>query len=268
MKKLALALVCLVSVAFLASCDPTVTNPEPAISVLAEEGYIANGAILDLDAVYPFGFVMSSNAQTQAELAQVIITIDDEGFDTVSLTGTEYTYRGEISYTAEREGIVGTGNIKAVVTDVKGEIATATIEYSINDPAKPLTVTPFEWYRLGVNAVNIDEFGLVWERNVKGETHAQIKPQDGVKLYIFDDPSVWEATTTDVELARLISQAQETMHTATVYNNVSTSVGGTYNDVLATIDANGGYHLIHVTKCEIGQFQPLGYPITITGEGK
>ena len=40
MKKLALALVCLVSVAFFASCDPTVEHPEPTIALLTGEGYI------------------------------------------------------------------------------------------------------------------------------------------------------------------------------------------------------------------------------------
>lgn len=267
MKKLALALVCLVSVAFFASCTDPITNPEPAISILEGTGYIANNDIIDLDVVYPFGFVMSSNAQTQAELASLVITIDDEPFDTVTLTGTEYTYRGEIYYTANKENIVGNGNIKAVVTDAKGEVATATISFSINDPALPLTVAPFEWFRLGSVQVNLDDVGLVWTGNAK-ETHAQIKPQTGVKLYIFNDPSVWEATTTDVEKARLMSTAQETMVIQSVYNNVSTTAGGTYNDVIATITEDGVFHLIHVTKCEIGAFQPMGYPITITGETK
>lgn len=268
MKKLALALVCLVSVAFFASCDQ-IQNPSPTISILNEENCIQDGAILNLDETYPFGFKVASSAESGVELSQLVITIDDEGWDTVDLTGkTEYIYRGQITYsTQQRDSIVGQGNIKAVVTDAKDYTGTATINYSINDPAKPLIATPFEWYRLGRDTVYFEEVGLKWVKN-RAETHAQIKPMDGVQLFIYDNPDVWESTTTDVEKAQLKLDAIEHMTAQTVYNNVSTSVAGPYNDVIATLTTDGEYHLIHVTQCIIGAFQSAGYPITIKGETK
>jgi hypothetical protein len=269
MKKLALALVCLVSLAFFASCDdPQVQDPKPAISILAEEGYIQDGDIIDLDAPYLFGFKVASNAETGVELSQLLITIDDEPWDTLDLTGkTEDIYRGSITYNASRDSIVGQGVINATLTDAKNNVATASISYSINQPFVLLNPTPFEWFRLGNNYPDMTEFGLKWEKNLK-VTYAQIQPLDGVKLYIFSDPTVWENTKTDVDKKRLMQTAIETMQTSEVYKNVSTTAGGTYNDVIATITTDGVFHLIHVTECNIGAFESQGYPITIKGESK
>ena len=52
MKKLALALVCLVSVAFFASCDPEITNPEPTIAVITGENYVYDGQTIDVNTDY------------------------------------------------------------------------------------------------------------------------------------------------------------------------------------------------------------------------
>lgn len=269
MKKLALALVCLVSVAFLASCDPTIQNPQPTITVLNEEGYLQNGAVIDLDQEYDYGFVMASNAETGKLLKKLSISIDGRVSD-FDLNCMDTTFRGLITYSYERDSIVGNGIIQATVTDEAGEMATASIEFSINDPAKPLTTKAFEWYRLGSGAnqiqTGLEEFGLYWQENAK-VTHAQIVPKDGVKMFFFQ-PTDWEETTTDVEKARLKNKALENYTAQTVYNNVSTTAGGTYNDVIGTITTDGEFHLINVKKCVIGQFQPQGYPITISGESK
>ena len=69
MKKLALALVCLVSVAFFASCNEPVANPEPSIAVMTGENYIFDGQTIDLYKDYNLGFRVASNSQTQKELA-------------------------------------------------------------------------------------------------------------------------------------------------------------------------------------------------------
>ena len=62
MKKLALALVCLVSVAFFASCDPTTDQPEPSIAILSGLEYV-NGTVdnpqiipMDDNVDWKFGF--------------------------------------------------------------------------------------------------------------------------------------------------------------------------------------------------------------------
>lgn len=261
MKKLALALVCLVSVAFFASCDPKVENPEPSISILASEGYLYDGAVINLDEEYAFGFMVASNPETQKELASIAVTVDDEPYETVQINGTSYTYQSVISFVSDRE-IIGEAVIKAVVTDVAGETNSAQFTVSINEEEK-LTEYAFEWYRLGNTQTGLEDFGLYWEQNAKA-THAQIKPMDGVQMFIFD-ASVWDETITVADEANLFNKALETMHTEPVYNNVSTSASGTYNDVIGTIQPNGITWLINVKKCEIGEFQSAGYPITISG---
>ena len=267
MKKLALALLCLVSVAFFASCDPVVENPEPAIQINAAEGFLQNGDVVEMDTEYAFSFIVSSNAETQEALASLVVTVDDDEFETIELTGDTYTYEGHIIWGApEEREIIGTSTIKAVVTDVDGKVNTATITVSVNQE-DPLEVTPFEWFRLGSAAVELTEFGLVWENNLK-VTHAQIKPMEGVKLFIFE-PADWEAVVTATDKAALFSAALEnTSIMVGVYNNVSTTVGGTYNDVIGTITTDGEYHLINVLNCTIGAFEPQGYPVTITGNAK
>ena len=260
MKKLALALVCLVSVAFFASCTP---EGDPTIQVLVEEGYVKSGDVVDVNTDFNFGFVMASNAQTGKELASLIIKIDDEDPDTLTLTGTEYTYKGTLRYEFNRDEIVGQATITAIVTDVAGKTASTYINLSINNPAQPLAAVDFEWYRLGNTQTGLEEYGLFWERNIK-DTHAQIKPLDGVTLYSFSADK-WEATTTDVEKAALFADGALTM---AVYNNVSTTAGGSYNDVIGTKMADGTLHLINVTKCVIGAYQNQGYPITISGQAK
>ena len=269
MKKLALALACLVSVAFFASCDKPVENPEPSIAILNEEGYVQNNDVVDLNTEVKFGFVVSSNSQTQKALQSLVVKIDDVVWAnlTDSLTGlTTYTYKDVVEYKLERDSIIGASVITATVTDEAGQMNTATINLKLNQPAHPLMARTFEWYRLGNTQTGLEEFGLNWEKNIK-DTHAQIKPLDGVKLFIFN-PSDWGTVATDLDKAALFNKAIENNSSVEVYNNVSTTAGGTYDDVIGTVKEDGSCYLIHVTKCVIGDFQSQGYPITISGETK
>jgi len=264
MKKLALALVCLVSVAFFASCDPTVENPEPAIAIMNADGYLVDGAVAEIDEEYTFGFTVASNAETLEELTSLVITVDDVEYETVALSGDSYNYTGVIAWTLDRD-IVGTSTIKAVVTDADGQTNSASFTVSLNYE-EPLVESAFEWYRLGNTQTGLAEYGLVWESNLK-VTHAQIKPMDGVTMFIFTAED-WTNTTTVNQAIDLFQNAIETMHPATVYNNVSTSANDTYNDVIGTVMPDGEIHLINVTNCVIGEFTPQGYPITISGVAK
>lgn len=266
MKKLALALLCLVSVAFFASCDPKVENPEPAITVATNDGYLADGDVVEVGENYVFGFNVASNAETAEELTSLVITVDDAPFETVELSGDAYNYSGEISWSVDRQ-IIGQSVIKAVVTDADNKTNTATITVDVNFE-EPLVETPFEWFRQGNTQTGLAEFGLKWEANLKEETHAQIKPLDGVKMYILTTND-WTNTNNVKEKNILFNQLVEGgTPVASVYNNVSTSVGGTYDDVIGTVMPNGELHLINVTKCVIGEFAPTGYPITISGNAK
>lgn len=265
MKKLALALVCLASVAFFASCQQ---NGVPSIQVLNEEGYVKDGDVIDLGDEVNFGFVMSSAIESNSPLTSLIIKIDDNAPDTVALTGTSYTYRGTLVYGLEKDEIVGNSTITATVYDATGQFATASITISLNQAAQSLVGRTFEWYRLGNTITGLEEYGLWWDRNLKA-THAQIKPLDGVKLFKFE-ATKWTETTTDVEKAALFSAALEAGEAISLYDGINTDIAGDqdYDEVIGTITADGEYHLMHITHYNRGTFQNAGYPYTITGEAK
>ena len=265
MKKLALALVCLVSVAFFASCNP---EGQPTIQVLAEEGYVQNGDVVNLGDEVNFGFVMSSAIETGSPLASLVIKIDDNDPDTITLTGSTYTYRGTLVYGFEKEEIVGSSTIIATVYDAAGQSATASLTFDLNQAAQDLIVRTFEWYRLGSTITGLDEFGLEWKGNYSRTDYAKIVPQDGVKLFIFESKD-WEEVTTDVEKAAFFNTANETMHTAEEYFEVNvTAANMTYDDVIGTVMPDGTCHLIHVTASHSAYQAPQGTATTITGEAK
>ena len=81
MKKLALALMCLVSVAFFASCTQPVENPEPSIAVVTGENYIYDGQTIDLGVNYNLGFRVASNSQTMKELAKFQLETSSVGLE-------------------------------------------------------------------------------------------------------------------------------------------------------------------------------------------
>lgn len=271
MKKLALALVCLVSVAFFASCDPEITNPEPSIALITGENYVYDGQTIDVNTDYLFGVRAASNSQTGKELAsfkmelkimdmydQVEYTQDT----TYAISGTEYVYQDTLGFTYNRE-LVGKVEITATAIDADGKSCHVTIKLNVNQPAQPLEVKDFEWYRLGNTQTGLEEYGLFWERNAKSP-YAQIKPLNGVTLYKFDS-SVWAATTTDVQKAALFSDSN---FVVSVYNNVDVNANGDYDDVIGTRMENGTMHLINVKKCTIDAQQTQGRPIHITGQSK
>ena len=263
MKKLALALVCLVSVAFFASCDPTdIENAEPSIQVLSEDGYIQDGDVVDMGVTYTFGFVVASNTETNKELTSLVVKVGDVEWANVDLTGmTSYTYKDEVNWGLEKE-IIGTDVITAVVTDAAGETNTATINVSVNEPAVMLEPYEFTWNRHGGNdGTGLEEFGLEWTKNER-EIYAVITPMEGAQLFKFDT-EVWENTTTDIEKAALFS---ETPLSLAQFKEVScTAVDKDYDIVLGTV-YNGEYNLIHVMHSHAYTFK--GTDVTITGEAK
>lgn len=291
MKKLALALVCLVSVAFFASCTKTIEHPEPTIAVMTGENFISgtvgDPAIIDAndeDAInLQYGFHVESNAETQKELKNMVITFDvitygDDGqendiyYDTIDLTGkTSYDYQ-EYLFVQEREIItLMEGTIKAVVTDVDNQSNTATIAFEIQSDyePEPLESWDIEWIRKGANLVGntaeeMAAMGLKWENTYKAP-FATIKPVENATLYVCPGDDFEDIQYLD-EMYAYFTNLAETATPVEYYRNIDANQDSDYNDMLAVIYGDE-YYLIHITYADI-ETGTFGTQITITGEVK
>lgn len=266
MKKLALALVCLIGVAFLSSCDPknVIENPEPNIEFLKGDTYVADGDVLDYFGVYNFGVRAASNPETLEPLARLVITSKsgDEVtplLDTL-ISGTEFIFEDVVYFAEDSKEIIGSFVITAEVTDAAGEKKAISMECEV-DLEEELTPYDFTWNRHGSEpATGLAEFGLSWTANGK-EDFAIITPVEGALLYEFDDPSVWESTTTETELAALFSEQP----TIEKFNKVSAWSSQKYNLVIGTT-YEGYNYLIHITSGTVTKFK--GTDIVIEGQFK
>jgi len=264
---------CLVSVAFFASCTQPVENPEPSIAVVTGDNYIYDGQTIDLGLEYNLGFRVASNSQTMKELAKFQLQTKSYGLDeesrpeviadtAVTISGTEYVYQEIVNFELAQRDLIGKVEFTAIVTDVDGKTNTKTVTVNLNLAEQPLTVVDVDFYRLGDTQEGLSDYGLYWERNAKAP-FAQIKPVQGTLLYIFDS-SVWDEVTLP---SQKVAKFSDGATTAAVYNHVDVNANGTYNDVIGTY-YNGEYHLINITSCVIGAQQTAGRPIHIYGYAK
>ena len=271
MKKLALALVCLFSVAFFASCDqPVIENPQPTIAIMATEGYVHEGMDLLLNESYPIGFICTANAQTNKQLARLVINVNDEVWCDTTITGMEFTFDSNIKFVPQpaEKGESVPAVITAVLTDEAGETATAEINITVTEPDVELTPTSFRWYRLGNTITGLDEYGLIWKGNYPKDTYAKIQPAEGVSLFIFSSKD-WQETLTLDAKSKLFHNAIENNAAVEEYFNVNVTQGTmTYDDVIGTIMPDGTMHLIHITNSTAQSQGSAGTEINITGEAK
>ena len=268
MKKLAFALVCLFSIAFFASCTQ---EGQPTIQVYNQEGYVQDGATVNVNEEVNFGFVVASSAVTNSELASLVVKVDDTEWANIDLTGyTEYTYTDYVSYEPERDEILGTSVITAVVTDAAGQTATATITLTINQPDAPIVAQSFSWYRKGSTIPSAEEmanYGLMFGNNYK-EVFATILPlNENVQLYLCDGNDFATINTMSEKNAYFTSLAtEETGTKIEKYRNVTCNNSADYNDMLAVVYGENLY-LIHITRGEI-ETGSYGTQVTIKGELK
>jgi hypothetical protein len=265
MKKLAMALACLVSVAFFASC--TQETPNPTISVASQEGFIQNNDVVDVPSVKKFGFNVAAELNGK-DLTKLYVTVSDgdttitwADLDLTALAATRsYAYVDSLEL---RRDIIGHVNINAVVTDAAGKTATASIAIDVNEPAQPLIARTFEWRRdNGADGTGLESFGLEWKTNNSKETYAVIKPLNGAVLYRFENSEVWTNTTTDVEKAALFSELGEGI---AQFKEISTTAANKDYDIVIGTIYNGENHLIHITHSTAYE---RGWHFTITGEAK
>lgn len=282
MKKLALALVCFVSVAFFASCTKPVENPEPSIAVRTGENYVYDGQTVDLGQNYTLGFRAASNSQTMKELATFKLnvkftTLDDtetKSYDSIiNVSGTEYTFEQVLNFgltnTEESRELVAKAVFTATITDVDGKMNSTTINLNINQPAVDLEPKDFSWLRKGSeDGTGLAEYGLEWKSNGK-EVFAKITPVAGAEMYLIL-PEDWAAVKTDVDKAAFFSDGVYSV--ISDFTGVSAWNSNDYNFVIGTL-YNGQYHMIHITHGEVqsitnAQGQYVRTDITITGQSK
>ncbi len=269
MKKLALALVCIASLAFFASCNK---EGQPTIQVYnGEDGYVLATDTVNVNTEVNFGFVVASSATTNKELVSLVVKVDDTEWANKDLTGmTEYTYTDKVKYDYDRDEIVGTSVITATVTDAAGQVATATITLTLNNPDQPLISKTVEWIRKGANLVGITEaemreIGLQWTGSYK-DIMATIKPLDGAQLYVCSGDD-YNGIATMSDKNAYFTNLAETGTAVESYRNITTNNSSDYNDMLAVVYGQK-LTLVRINHAQIDNLGSVGTQITITGEMK
>lgn len=292
MKKLALALVCIASVAFFASCTKTVEHPEPSIAVKTGELFITGSVdqptVIDLDdesaISYKYGFHVESNAETKKALKEMVIVMDvttfeesgqvnDIYYDTIDLTGkTAYDVEEYLFEQERNEILVMEGTIKAFVTDVDNQtnIATVAFRCKVEDTPEQLIGRTIEWIRKGANLQGNTEaemaaMGLKWTISYK-DVFATIEPlNDQVVMYLCDgdDFDDIEFVSQKYEYFANLAENEEPIEK---YRNIKTEYGAEYNDMLAVVYGEE-YYLILIEDAEI-ETGSYGTQITINGAAK
>lgn len=292
MKKLALALVCIASVAFFASCTKTVEHPEPSIAVKTGELFITGSVdqptVIDLDdesaISYKYGFHVESNAETKKALKEMVIVMDvttfeesgqvnDIYYDTIDLTGkTAYDVEEYLFEQERNEILVMEGTIKAFVTDIDNQtnIATVAFRCKVEDTPEQLIGRTIEWIRKGANLQGNTEaemaaMGLKWTISYK-DVFATIEPlNDQVVMYLCDgdDFDDIEFVSQKYEYFANLAENEEPIEK---YRNIKTEYGAEYNDMLAVVYGEE-YYLILIEDAEI-ETGSYGTQITINGAAK
>jgi len=278
MKKLALALVCFASVAFMASCVKTIEHPEPSIAVMTGEDYVYDGQTVDLGVNYKVGFHAASNSQTQKELASFNLaaslyeldgTLIESRDSTYVISGTEYDHQEGLNFNfTNTRDLVGKVSITGTVTDVDGKRNAVTINLNINQPAITLEIEPINWVKTGHNVQDLSAYGLVWKETNYKSPFTHILPAEGSTLYLIENgDEVFNSIVTDIDLNNKFAELAETGRPIDDYKNVDCNASADYHDLLIVKEANGKLHAINITRADITT-PSAGTRITITGKAK
>ena len=278
MKKLALALVCFASVAFMASCVKTVEHPEPSIAVMTGDNYVYDGQTVDLNVNYKVGFHAASNSQTQKELATFNLAASLYELDgaliesrdsTYVISGTEYDHQEGLNFNfTNTRVLVGKVSITGTITDVDGKRNAVTINLDINQPAITLEIEPINWVKTGHNVQDLSAYGLVWKETNYKSPFTHIIPAEGSTLYLIENgDEVFNSIVTDIDLNNKFAELAETGTPIDDYKNIDCNASANYHDLLIVKEANGKLHAININRADITT-PSAGTRITITGKAK
>ena len=265
MKKLALALVCLVSVAFFASCGKE--GGDPTINFTTGEGYISSDDTVAADTPFLFGIQAKSNPTTKELLTDCYIQIfngDHRYWDTVvqNINRDQFNFDGMV---ALPEGVY---TISASVRNTAEKSAECRMTITSVSIDIPLITTPVKWVRQGANvtegAEQIEALGLKWSGSHK-EIFATLEPFAGYLLYKVN--ANWDDIKTIKDEAELFQTVAETSLPISEFREITTAHSDDYDVILGTV-TDGEMHLIHITRCEVEDLGNIGTQLTITGEAK
>ena len=267
MKKFALALLCIVSVAFFASCnkDDDKEAGTPTINFVQGEGYISSDDTIEANTPFMIGIQAKSDESTKELLTdcRILITCGEETvYDTLVSNINQEQYNYDNSFTFEE----GTFTVTATVRNTAGNTAECSMTITSVVTDTPIEASDFEWYRWGNHEQHgLEEFGLYWDQN----RNAIILPTDGTTLFTGFTKEQWDAVNTQNEKAAFILEALENpQYAATQYTGISTNGSGPVGDVILTLTADGNSHLIYVDRIQFGEFGTYGYPMTVYGQAK
>lgn len=267
MKKLALALVCLVSVAFFASCDPKVENPEPSVNFLMSEGYISSDAeLLTTDTAW-FCIQANSNLETKKLLKSfnfLVFSEETRLYDTLIQDINRDSYE---FVTGFQFSTPGSYTVTGTVIDVDGFSAECRVNITVENSLQPALIN---WVRTGANVEEqakeqLESVGLEWTGSHK-EIFATIKALDGVQLWICDGNDFADLLSSQ-HMANYYNSLFETVPSVAEYRNITTAHSADYNDMLFTKTADGNYHAVLISHAGI-ETGSYGTKITITGAMK
>ncbi len=272
MKKLFMALVCLVSVAFFASCTK---DGNPTISLIQDEGYTYEqltevGAGQDVQ----IGFVAAASTVTQKALTSFVMYVEyaatedaqvaEEVFriDPIAIDNQNaYDYTTKINFSD-----MGYYTVFGEITDAAGATATASLKLVVTKDNTLLVANSYKWIRRGAVNQSDEEMGkagLKWTGSYK-EIFATWEPAEGYKLYRFDNAD-WAQILTVADKDALLNQTAE-MTSIDKFRDITTNNSADYNVVLGTVK-DGVLNLIHVERADI-ETGAYGTQITVSGEIK
>lgn len=260
MKKLTLALMCLVGVLFMTSCSKDKDDPKlPTIEfVNAGEGYVYQDTETYVGDMVLFQIkAIATDANDLLTSMEVEMMYNNGTYsDTVIALDklTTYTYTtGTI--------LLGDGlyTVTATAKTKKDQKAIAKVNITAVDAT--LEVKDFSWVRAGgTPGTGLEQFGLEWKSNAK-EVKAKIVPVEGAELRILEGVEFASITT---EVGK--QNAFESATPAGKFHEVSCEANKDYNFVIMT-QYNDNLYLINVTKGTVST-AAAGTTVTITGQWK
>lgn len=262
MKKLTLALMCLVGVLFMTSCSKDKDDPKlPTIEfVNAGAGFVyQNTEIYSGDTVRFQLKAIATDANDLLTSIEFKFIYNNEPLQDTTITLDKLT---TYTFTSEPESMdipAGLFTIEATVKTKKNNTATAKVNITILDAT--LEVKDFTWVRAGgTPGTGLEQFGLEWKSNAK-EVKAKIVPVEGAELRILEGVEFASITT---EVGK--KNAFESATPAEKFHEVSCEANKDYNFVIMT-QYNDNLYLINVTKGTVST-AAAGTTVTITGQWK